>query len=119
MNKAYRMSKGTWEDKLTNKDGNIVFYWDRITNQHEARVQYQTFVFTKTHEHIMLKLMELATSRYAKVRSLAQTVLSDAMSYYRHSCKILMPYILDILSRDTDEHHEAYKVLFSFYNFIL
>ena len=108
--KVLRLAKKLWEDKLTNKDGNIVFYWDRIISQHESRVHYQTFLFTETHKHIMEKLLELSTSRYAKVRNVAQLLLSDAMSYYPYSYKVLVPYLLDILGKDPAEHHEAFKV---------
>ncbi|CAK9822685.1 Proteasome activator complex subunit 4 [Anthophora retusa] len=77
--------------------------------QHAIRLYSQSFNLTETHKEIMLKLFELATSRYTSVRWQAQRILSLASYYLSFSWKIIVPKLLDILKQDSEADHDAYK----------
>lgn len=99
-------------ERLTRKDWNIDMVWERTVLQQEYRVIIQNSTFTETHRHIVVQLLELSTSRYAKIRITAQSVLADITNVLPLNSgidKILLSYILDILAKDTTECHDAYK----------
>ncbi|XP_054011040.1 proteasome activator complex subunit 4B-like isoform X2 [Hylaeus anthracinus] len=77
--------------------------------QHETRVHSQFSNLTQTHKEIMLELFALATSRYADVRSQAQSSLSRALQHLSYSYTFIVPQIIDILKKDAEENHDAYK----------
>ncbi|XP_051160943.1 proteasome activator complex subunit 4-like [Leptopilina boulardi] len=109
---ALEMKRKFNNEKLTHKDWNIEIVWERLLLQQEYRVMLQTYIITETHKHIILQLLELATSRYAKIRITAQSVLADITNVLPSNSgidQILLSYILDILSKDTTEYHDAYK----------
>lgn len=110
--KNFQYAKKLLEDKLVGNKSRIgPIILERCYIQHEARVLSQLVALTETHKRVMLELFQLATSRYAKVRSKAQSSLFSALKYFRYSYTIIIPHFIDILARDTEEHHNAYKVI--------
>ncbi|XP_076166569.1 proteasome activator complex subunit 4 isoform X2 [Ptiloglossa arizonensis] len=77
--------------------------------QHKMRVHSQVFNLTQTHKEIMFELLALATSRYANVRSQAQSSLSRALQHLSYSYTFIVPQLIDILKKDVEENHDAYK----------
>lgn len=109
--KSFQAAQCMLNDKLVgNKKRMGPVILERVDIQHEARLQVQSYVLTETHKKIMLELVALATSRYADVRSKAQCVLFYGLRYFPHSYTYVVPRLMDILAKDTDEHHDAYKV---------
>lgn len=99
------------EDKLRgHKEHMGPLILERADIQHETRIQCRMDVITETHKLIMLQLFQLATSRYADVRGLAQCSMLLAYQHFPYSYKIVLPPVLEILGKNTEEHHDAYKV---------
>lgn len=109
--KRFLVIKKIFEDKLVDKKSHIAsVLMDRCDVQHESRLLAQSIALTETHKRIMLELFTLAVSRYANVRSKAQASLFSVFKTFPFSYTLIMPRIIDILGRDTEEHHDAYKV---------
>lgn len=109
--KNFQVAKKMFEDKLLENKcrmGPIIL--ERCDMQHEARLLSKSVPLTETHKRIMLELFTLAISRYADVRSKAQTSLSYALQYFPCSFMVIMPRLIEVLAKDTEEHHDAYKV---------
>ncbi|XP_012536547.2 proteasome activator complex subunit 4B isoform X1 [Monomorium pharaonis] len=108
--KGFLALKKTFEDKLVGNKNHIAsVIIDRCNIQHELRLITQSIALTKTHKQIILELFTLAVSRYADVRSKAQASLVTALQHFPYSYTLIMPHLIDILGRDTEEHHDAYK----------
>lgn len=108
--KAFQLTKRVFEDKLIgNKDRVGPLILERCDIQHELRTFAQSVALTETHKRIMLELFTLAISRYANVRSKAQASLFSVLKNFPYSYTFLVPSLLDILAKDTEKHHDAYK----------
>lgn len=120
--KTFRIAKSVFEDKLVgnkNRMGPLIL--ERCDIQHECRQLTQLVVLTETHKQIMLELFILAISRYADVRSKAQAGLFSALTSFPYSYTFIVPRLMDILAKDTEEHHDEYKVnnrWFSYFAFL-
>lgn len=109
--KGFLLIKKTFEDRLVGNKSHIAsVIMDRCDIQHELRLIAQSIALTETHKQIILELFTLAVGRYADVRSKAQTSLFTAFKSFPYSHSLIMPRLIDILGRDTEEHHDAYKV---------
>ncbi|XP_076235371.1 proteasome activator complex subunit 4A [Calliopsis andreniformis] len=98
------------KDKLVGNKGLLrSFVLQRAEIQHETRLHAQSFNLTETHKGIMIELLTLATSRYADVRSQAQSCLFRALQHFPYSYTFIVPQLIDILNKDVEEHHDAYK----------
>ncbi|XP_043255483.1 proteasome activator complex subunit 4A-like isoform X1 [Colletes gigas] len=98
------------KDRLRGNKGLIgPFVLQSAEIQHETRVHSRSFILTKTHQEIIFELFVLAISRYADVRSQAQSSLSHAFQHLLYSYKLIVPRLLDVLKNDTEENHDAYK----------
>ncbi|XP_024887172.1 proteasome activator complex subunit 4B-like [Temnothorax curvispinosus] len=108
--KGFLVIKKTFEDRLVGNKSHIAsVIMDRCDIQHELRLIAQLVALTATHERIILELFTLAVGRYADVRSKAQASLFSAFKSLPYSHLLVMPRLIDILGRDTEEHHDAYK----------
>ncbi|KYM97994.1 Proteasome activator complex subunit 4 [Cyphomyrmex costatus] len=108
--KGLLITKKTFEDKLVGNKSHIAsVIMNRCDIQHETRLVAQLVAFTETHKRIILELFTLAIGRYADVRSKAQASLFSAFKTFPYSYMLIMPHFFDILGRDTEEHHDAYK----------
>ncbi|KAL6256285.1 hypothetical protein P5V15_012401 [Pogonomyrmex californicus] len=108
--KNFLIVKDTFENKLVKKKSYIgAVITERCDMQHELRLIAQTFTITETHKRIILELFTLAVSRYADVRSKAQASLLSTFKHVPFSYSFIIPHLLDILARDTEKHHDAYK----------
>ncbi|XP_039314531.1 proteasome activator complex subunit 4 isoform X3 [Solenopsis invicta] len=118
--KSFLILKKTFEDRLVGNKSHIAsVMMDRCNIQHELRLITQSVALTETHKLIILELFTLAVGRYADVRSKAQAILITALQNFPYSYTLIMPRLIDILGRDTDEYHDAYKVTIdvcSFFN---
>lgn len=109
--KSFLVIKKTFEDRLVGNKSHIAsVIMDRCDIQHELRLIAQSVALTETHKRIILELFTLAVSRYANVRSKAQVSLFSVFKSFPYSYTLIMPHLIDILGRDTEEHHDAYKV---------
>lgn len=101
-----------FEDKLVgNKARMGPIILERCDIQHEARQLTRLEALTETHKRIMLELFTLAISRYAHVRSKAQSSIVLGLKYFSSSYTFIVPRFIDILMKDTEEYHDAYKVM--------
>lgn len=110
--KTFQIAKRIFEDKLVgnkNRMGPLIL--ERCDIQHEYRLLAQSVALTETHKRIMLELFTLAISRYADVRSKAQASLFSALKNFPYSYTFIVPCLIDILAKDTEEYHDAYKVI--------
>ncbi|XP_032665023.1 proteasome activator complex subunit 4-like isoform X2 [Odontomachus brunneus] len=108
--KNFQAAKKMFEDKLVENKcriGPIIL--ERCDIQHEARLLSQSVALTETHKRIMLELFTLAISRYADVRLKAQASLFSALNCFPYSFTFIVPHLIDILAKDTEKHHDAYK----------
>lgn len=83
---------------------------ERTELQHDLRIYSRVFYLTDYHKHIMLQLFEMATNRYTSLRIHAQELIFQALPFFPFTRKIFMPSILNVLSKDPEENHEAQKV---------
>lgn len=110
--KTFQVAKRIFEDKLIgNKDRMGPLILERCDIQHELRILAQSIALTEIHKRIMLELFTLAISRYADVRSKAQSSLFSALKNFPYSYTFIVPRLIDILAKDTEEYHDAYKVI--------
>lgn len=86
------------------------FIMERTELQHDLRTYSRVFYLTDYYKHIMLQLFEMATNRYTSLRIHSQELIFQALPFFPYSRKIFMPHILDLLTKDPDEFHEAHKV---------
>ncbi|KAM0724588.1 Proteasome activator complex subunit 4B [Formica fusca] len=108
--KTFQVAKRIFEDKLIgNKDRMGPLILERCDIQHELRILAQSVALTETHKRIMLELFTLAISRYADVRSKAQSSLFSALKNFPYSYTFIVSRLIDILAKDTEEYHDAYK----------
>ncbi|KAL0124071.1 hypothetical protein PUN28_006100 [Cardiocondyla obscurior] len=107
--KGFLIMKKTFEDKLVGKNHIASVIMERCDIQHELRLTAQSVASTETHKLIILELFTLAVGRYADVRAKAQASLFSAFKCFPHSYTLVMPRLIDILGRDTERHHDAYK----------
>ncbi|KAI4490320.1 hypothetical protein M0802_010697 [Mischocyttarus mexicanus] len=77
--------------------------------RHKMQLQMQSHNFTETHKNIMLKLLSLGTSGYSIVRLKAQNVLASILILFPLSYIFIVPSLEEILEKDTEIHHDAYK----------
>ncbi|XP_029164235.1 proteasome activator complex subunit 4B-like isoform X2 [Nylanderia fulva] len=108
--RTFQVAKRIFEDKLMgnkNRMGPLIL--ERCDIQHEYRQLTQLVMLTETHKQIMFELFTLAISRYGDVRSKAQDGLFSAFKNFPYSSKLIVPRLIDILAKDTEEHHDAYK----------
>ncbi|XP_008550347.1 proteasome activator complex subunit 4 [Microplitis demolitor] len=87
------------------------FIMERTELQHDLRTYSRVFYLTDYYKHIMLQLFEMATNRYTSLRIHSQELIFQALPFFPYSRKIFMPHILDLLTKDPDEFHEAHKGL--------
>ncbi|XP_043271653.1 proteasome activator complex subunit 4B-like [Venturia canescens] len=111
--KNFKLNKSFIKDKLVQKKGQMGGSWLRggIGLHHEHRAQMSCHRFTEAHKTMTLELFKLATSRYADVRIKAQDVLTKTFNCFPFSYTVLTTKMLEILSIDPEENHEAYKGL--------
>lgn len=111
--KNFMLGKKALEDKLNGKQRHMRnLMIQRAAMQHEIRLLESVICLTETHKLIMLELLKLGTSRYGEVRSKAQARLFSAMHGFSYSYSLLIPELVEILGKDSEEHHEAFKVSF-------
>ncbi|XP_063991508.1 proteasome activator complex subunit 4B-like [Diachasmimorpha longicaudata] len=109
---AMRLFKMELRDDLIKKRKHLAEYIiERTELQHEMRIYLTFYSLRPFHKDIMLQLFNLATSTYADVRTSSQDVLFVAFVYFPYSYKFMMPHLVEMLSRDPEEHHEAHKGL--------
>lgn len=107
---GFLIIKKTFEDRLVrNKSYIASVMMDRCDIQHELRLTAQSVALTETHKRIILELFTLAVGRYANVRLKAQDSLFSIFKNFPYSYTFIMPRLIEILGRDTEEHHDAYK----------
>lgn len=82
----------------------------RVNAQHIIRKACTVLQFTETHKNIILQLLKLSTSRYSKIRIHAQDTIQIALGIFPYAYKFFVPYIIEYLSLDPVENHDAYKV---------
>ncbi|KYQ53699.1 Proteasome activator complex subunit 4 [Trachymyrmex zeteki] len=108
--KGFLAIKKTFEDKLVGNKSHIAsVIMDRCDIQHEIRSIAQSVALTETHKRIIFELFTLTIGRYADVRSKAQASLFSVFKTFSFSYMLIMPRLIDILKKDTEEHHDAYK----------
>ncbi|XP_046617317.1 proteasome activator complex subunit 4-like [Neodiprion virginianus] len=108
--KNFMIGKKVIEDKLKGKQRHMrTLMVQRAAMQHEIRILESVVCLTETHKSIMLELFILGTSRYGEVRSRAQSRLFTALQYFPCSYELIVPEIVKILGKDSEEHHEAFK----------
>lgn len=109
--KNFHLVKNMFDDKLVGNKGRMgLLILERCDIQHEGRLLLQSIALTETHKRIILELFTLAISRYADVRSKAQSSIFSAIRYFPYPFTFLVSRITEILAKDTEEHHDAYKV---------
>ncbi|XP_012258033.2 proteasome activator complex subunit 4B-like [Athalia rosae] len=108
--KNFMLCKQVTEDKLKGKQRHMrTLMVQRAAMQHEIRLLERVVCLTETHKLMLLELLKLSTSRYSEVRSKAQTRLFSAMQCFSYSYALLVPQLVEILSKDSEEHHDAFK----------
>ena len=108
--KSFQIVSKRTKDKLVgNKGLRGSLILQRAEIQHDTRIHVQSFNLTETHKIIMFELLTLATSRYADVRSQAQSSLFCALQHFPYSYTFIVPRLVDVLKLDAEEHHDAYK----------
>ncbi|XP_012226473.1 proteasome activator complex subunit 4B-like [Linepithema humile] len=108
--KNFQVAKRMFEDKLLKNKGRVgPIILERCDTQYVLRQVLQSNVLTETHKRIILELFTLAVSRYADVRSKAQSGLFSVFKFFPFSHKLIIPHVIDILAKDTEKHHDAYK----------
>ncbi|KRT85387.1 hypothetical protein AMK59_1215, partial [Oryctes borbonicus] len=108
--KSHHLTKKSLEDRLHQKKKHIRHVLiDRVMLHQEFRNDSRSCSFTATHKQLILALFELAVSRYSAVRICAQNKLFSVVSTYSYSYTILIPYLKEILTMDSVEHHEKFK----------
>jgi len=109
--KNFQAAKRMFEDKLLRNKGRVgPIILERCDIHYVLRQVLQPDVLTETHKRIILELFTLAVSRYADVRSKAQSGLFSVFKFFPFSCLLIVPHLINILAKDTEEHHDAYKV---------
>lgn len=99
------------EDKLTGNKGYLPYYlMQRVSLQHELRKAHTTRAMTQTSQDIILNLFKLSISQYSRIRMKAQSVLSEITKDFPNAYQTLIPHMIEVLQRDTEVHHDAYKV---------
>lgn len=81
--------------------------------QNSIRILAPTLSFNSQHRRILMCLMDLNESRYAKVRTKAQSILRTGFNYYPQACYVVLPRLIDALKLDPNEstlNHEKVKV---------
>lgn len=110
--KNFQVAKKMFEDKLTGNKSRIApIILERCDIQHELRLLAQSVALTETHRQIIFELFTLATSRYADVRLKAQSSLFSAFKNFPYSYTLIIPRLTEILAKDTEKYHDAYKVM--------
>ncbi|RLU16905.1 hypothetical protein DMN91_010974 [Ooceraea biroi] len=108
--KNFQVAKRMFEDKLVgNKSRMGPIILERCDIQHELRSLAQPVALTETHKRIILELFTLAINRYADVRSKAQSSLFSVFKNFPYSYTFIIPRLINILAKDTEKHHDAYK----------
>lgn len=109
--KNFQIAKRMFEDKLVGNKGRMgPLMLERCDIQQETRQLAQSVVLTETHKRIMLELFTLSISRYADVRLKAQSSLFSTFKHFPYSYTLIVPHVIDVLAKDTEKHHDAYKV---------
>lgn len=110
--KTFHTAKRMFEDKLLKNKSRVgPIILERCDIQYSFRQVAQSDVLTETHRRIIMELFTLAVSRYADVRLKAQSGLFSVLKFFPFSYKLIIPDVIDILAKDTEEHHDAYKVI--------
>lgn len=81
----------------------------RVLVQQDLRDECVVPLFTPTHRLIMLNLLKLSTSKYAVVRSVAQSKLFSMINTYNFSNRSILMDIAEYLKLDPNLHHDAFK----------
>ena len=108
--KGFHISRAFQQHKLTKKKRDIrAVVSTRVLVQQDLRDESIVPLFTKTHKLIMLNLLKLSTSKYAIIRSLAQTKLYAMFNTYCFSDRTILKDIAAFLKLNPNEHHDAFK----------
>ncbi|XP_074105098.1 proteasome activator complex subunit 4 [Cotesia typhae] len=108
----WKQMKSDLKDELVKRKKVLPdFLMERTELQHDLRIYSRVFYLTDYHKHIMLQLFEMATNRYTSLRIHAQELIFQALPFFPFTRKIFMPSILNVLSKDPEENHEAQKGL--------
>ncbi|XP_034942579.1 proteasome activator complex subunit 4-like [Chelonus insularis] len=109
---SWKQIKADLKDELVRKKKILPnFISERVELQHELRIYSRIYYLTNYHKAIMFQLFEMATSRYANLREIAQEVIFQALPYFPRSRTVFKDIILDLLNTDPEENHEAHKGL--------
>lgn len=99
------------EDKVTGNKGYVPeFLYERVVLQHELRKEQAVHTLTETSKDIILNLFKLCISQYSRVRMQAQNIMWGSLTHFPNGYQILIPHITEVLGRDTEIHHDAFKV---------
>lgn len=108
--KSFRSLKTFQDYNLTKYKRDIRAIWaTRVLMQQDCRDEMTPPDFTETHKQILLSLLQLSTSTYSVVRSLAQAKLFVMLNTYPFAYKCILDEIVRYLSLDSNENHESFK----------
>ncbi|XP_017776330.1 PREDICTED: proteasome activator complex subunit 4-like isoform X2 [Nicrophorus vespilloides] len=108
--KNFHTVKILLEDKVNKRKKHLRHILiDRVMLHQELRNESRSCMFTYTHQQVIEDLFKLATSRYSEVRILSQLRLFNAVHTYPYAYTVISPYIKEILTLDSTEHHSKFK----------
>lgn len=96
--------------KLTHKKRNIRCVVSmRVLMHQNLRDELSKPLFTKTHERIVKKLLQLSTSKYSTTRKMAQGRLLTVLGTFPFAYRCIMDDLVQLLRLDSTEHHAQFK----------
>lgn len=109
---SWKQIKAELNDELVKKKKILPeCFVERVELQHQLRIYSRYFNLTDYHKFIMFQLFQMATSTYAKVRMIAQDAIHGALPFFSYSRTIFKDHLVELLSKDPEEYHEAHKGL--------
>ena len=114
----FQVAKKIVENKLIGNKGYLPeLLLERTAIQHELRTINIINTFTETSKNIILNLFELSISQYTQIRVESQKVISAIFNDFPNAYQTIIPCIMEVLKRDTEVHHDAYKVCITYFFF--
>jgi proteasome activator subunit 4 len=108
--KNYQFLKQYQEYKLCKSRRDIrAVVATRVIIQQDLRDEIFLSAFTIHHKKVMENFLKLSTSRYATIRSIAQSKMFKMFVIFPFSYKCILDDILSFLNLNPVEHHEAFK----------
>lgn len=98
-------------DKITRDKGYVPrLFLLRVRTQHELRKTQAVSVVTPSSRIIFQNLFELSISKYASVRTEAQSTLWATLNDYTNAYHLIIDDALKVLDMDPEKNHSSFKV---------